>query len=110
MARYKVILGDVRQAGWCGQVHPNVSLPWDSFGTVLKCTDASRGKPCCLFDVIDDPGEHHDLALEMPGKAQELADRLHAAERHWFNPDRGDPDPRACRVAAETGFVQPFLP
>jgi arylsulfatase A-like enzyme len=98
--RYKLLVGVVRQAGWCGMVHPNTTTRWDSFGTVAMCnvTDEKVGY---LFDVLEDPGEHHDLALQMP---------VLAAEEHWFNPDRGEPDPRACEVAKRTGFWQPFLP
>ena len=29
--RYKLIYGKIMQSGWCGQVHPNVTAPWDSF-------------------------------------------------------------------------------
>jgi len=31
-----------------------------------------------LFDIVDDPGEQHDLAREMPGQAMELNQRLSA--------------------------------
>ena len=41
--RYKLFVGNVSQAGWCGEVHPNVSRPWDSFATVLNC-GVSSGK------------------------------------------------------------------
>ena len=68
------------------------------------------GKVGCLFDVLADPEERHDLALQMPTKALELRRKMEAAERLWFNPDRGEPDPRACEVARKTGFWQPFLP
>ena len=50
--RYKVIVGSIRQAGWCGQVHPNLTKPWDAFDTVLNCTDPAINKTCCLFDVL----------------------------------------------------------
>ena len=57
-----------------------------------------------------DPGEHIDLALSMPDKARDVVGKLREAEKKWFNPDRGDPDPRACEIARRTGFWQPFLP
>ena len=109
--RYKLIVGSrIEQQGWCGQVHPNTSLVWDSFkDTTGECAKTKK-KTGCLFDVLADPGEHEDLALIMPAKAQEIYAKMLAAEEHWFDPDRGEPDPRACEVAAKTGFWQPFLP
>eukprot|EP00937_MAST-01D_sp_MAST-1D-sp2_P002290 g2290.t1 len=117
--RYKLIVGErVQQAGWCGQAHPNRTKPWDSFKTLLNCSAAGTAagatagakKVGCLFDVLQDPGEHVDLALTMPDKAAEIYNKMLAAERHWFDPDRGTADPRACARARETGFWGPFLP
>ena len=71
-------------------------------------TAAGGKKLGCLFHVVDDPGEHDDLALAMPEKAQEILEKMQAAEKKWFNPDRGTPDKRACAVAQETGFWGPF--
>ena len=64
----------------------------------------------CLFDVLADPSERHDLALERPAKAREIRAKMARAEARWYNPDRGEPDPRACAVARASGFWQPFLP
>jgi len=108
--RYKLLVGQIRQSGWCGQIHPNLTKPWDSFNTVEACTVPEKGKIGCLFDVLEDPGEHHDLAIEMPQKAKEIFQKMKEAEKLWFNPDRGSPDPKACVIASETGFWQPFLP
>lgn len=107
--RYKLIVGDVRQSGWPGQVHPNISQPWDSIADVEHCTQPEIGKIGCLFDVIDDPSERRDLAMEMPEKAAEIYDKLLAAEATFYEPDRGEPDQRACELAKETGYWQPFL-
>lgn len=108
--RYKLIVGErVEQAGWCGQVHPNISRRWDSFKDVTNCS-ARGAKKGCLFDVLADPGEHEDLALSMPEKAAEIYAKMLDAERHWFNPDRGEPSPLACEIANATGYWQPFLP
>jgi len=48
-------------------------------------------------------------ALSQPAVAQDILERMMAAQKGWFNPDRGDPDPRACAVAETTGFWAPFL-
>ena len=108
-AGWKLLVGDVRQAGWCGQVHPNASSPWDSFETIEHCTVPSRGKLGCLFNIVQDPEERNDLALTMPDKAAEMMGRLKAAQANWFNPDRGQPDQAGCDIAKATGFWQPFL-
>ena len=108
--RYKLIVGHrVEQAGWCGQVHPNTTHKWDSFGDVTNCS-ATPAKTGCLFDVLADPGEHVDLALTMPDKAQGIYAKMLAAEEQWFDPNRGAPDPLACQVARASGYWQPFLP
>eukprot|EP01063_Lacrimia_lanifica_P015644 TRINITY_DN22333_c0_g1_i1.p1 TRINITY_DN22333_c0_g1~~TRINITY_DN22333_c0_g1_i1.p1 ORF type:complete len:539 (+),score=165.43 TRINITY_DN22333_c0_g1_i1:33-1649(+) len=106
--RYKLIVGRIAQAGWCGVTHPNRTAPWDSFADVLTCTTAA--KVGCLFDVVADPSETTDLAETLPAKAEEIWQKMLAAERRWFNPDRGEPDPRACARAAATGYWQPYLP
>ena len=99
---YKLLVGSVRQDGWPGQVHPNSSVAWDSFADVLDCAAG------CLFDVVADPEERRDLAAAMPDKVAELRARLERAA--FYDPDRGDPDPRACAVAAAAGYWGPFLP
>ena len=48
---YKLIVGRVEQSGWCGQIHPNNSKPWDSFASVEQCSPA--GKVGCLFNVVE---------------------------------------------------------
>ena len=68
---YKLLVGMVRQAGWPGKLHPNVSVDWDSYATTEQCTRPEIGKIGCLFDVIADPEERIDLALSMPTKARE---------------------------------------
>jgi arylsulfatase I/J len=123
--RFKLIVGThVRQSGWCGQVHPNVSADWHSFSEKFteRCTRREKGqeKVGCLYDVLADPTEHHDLALEMPEKAKEIFAKMQEAEKHWFNPYRGQCDddhpeacsngPVACELAKRTGFFQPYLP
>ena len=106
---YKLLVGRVRQAGWPGKLHPNVSLKWDSFADIENCTVPAAGKLGCLFDVMVDPSERHDLALEMPEKAAQLWAKLQEAELRWFDPDRGSPNPRACQLARDSGYWQPFL-
>jgi len=109
MGGYKLIVGFVLQDGWTGQVHPNLSAPWDSYHSVQYCTRQEINKLGCLFDVMKDPSERNDLALEMPQKVNEIYAAMMKAQETWFNPDRGTPDPKACRKSRRTGFWQPWL-
>ena len=87
---------------------PRVQLKRERLSVCVGRSQAT-GKLGCLFNVRDDPGEHNDLALAQPALAAQLRARMQAAEATWFNPDRGEPDQRACHVAERTGFWGPFL-
>ena len=101
--RYKLIVGNISQAGWCGPTHPNSTDTWDSFETVLSC---EKG---CLFDVVEDPNEHRDMSSIMPEKVAEILEKMEWAELEWFNPNRGEASEEGCDIAKETGYWQPFL-
>ena len=59
--------------------------------------------------MLEDPEERIDLALTQPALAEDIYQRMLRAQDTWFNPDRGQPDPRACEVAEKTGFWGPFV-
>ena len=88
-------------------MHPNLTLRWDSFKSVEHCTDASRSKVGCLFDVLRDPEERHDLALEMPQQAALMLRKLQNATRHWFNPERGKPSEGASKKGSTLERAEP---
>ena len=46
---HKLLVGAVQQSGWCGEVHPNNSAPWDSFKSIEQCNTST--KIGCLFNV-----------------------------------------------------------
>lgn len=116
---FKLLVGKVWQNGWCGQLHPNKTQPWNTWGPgqFLLChyRRADKNKRGCLFDVINDPEERHDLSLEMPEKAEEIYAKMKEAQKTWYNPKRGfqgsarKPDPKACHVTKSTGFLGPWL-
>ena len=62
-----------------------------------------------VAQVLEDPEERNDLALTQPALAEDIYQRMLRAQDTWFNPDRGQPDPRACEVADKTGFWGPFV-
>lgn len=95
----KVIVGtDVNMSPWQGPQYPNASTHYnDSKVPGFACS--APHKVGCLFNVTSDPTEHEDLALSRPGDLQRLLAKLRNASSGFFNPARGDGDPRACEQA-----------
>merc|ERR1712107_943926 len=107
LGNFKLLVDFVLQDGWTGQFHPNNTQPWDSYASLHNCT--LPGKIGCLFNVVDDPEERKDLALEMPEKAAEIYAKMQDAQKTWYNTDRGSPNKHACGLAISTGFWRPYL-
>ena len=68
----------------------------------------------CLFNIFDDPTEHHQLSGDpkMAPTIQMMRSRLAALEATYFNPDRGSArDGLAVKVAHEKwgGYWGPFI-
>jgi len=78
VGKHKLIVGNISQASWTGPRYPNASVAWDTWATVEHCTSAR--KIGCLFNVFDDPTEHHDLAEQKPELAASLYARLLALD------------------------------
>lgn len=57
---YKLLLGDLTQAGWTGPVFPNSTSTWDPDSSKELCGNTSTTG--CLFHVESDAGEHTNLA------------------------------------------------
>lgn len=112
VGRYKLIVGNISQASWCGPAYPNrSSANWDTWATTLPCTVPPH-KRGCLFDVFADPSEHTDLADAHPEVVSQLLARLQALDETLFDPPRGKADHAgACaQVEANRGFWGPWLP
>ena len=83
---------------WQGPQYPNGSSTWDTHATEINCTSG------CLFDIIADPTEHHDLASELPAVVASMRQRLGELQRTVFDPDRGLPELReSCAQCAKNG-------
>jgi len=84
--KWKLLLGEVSDAGWMGPLWPNSSSPLhDISPLVSQC--GSRG---CLFDVESDPGEHFDLAKEQSAVVDQLLAQLSAEKKtFWRNNETG---------------------
>jgi hypothetical protein len=107
----KLIMGtEVSQTVWTGPTFPNASTPWTIDGVPPSFQCSTPYKIGCLFNVSADPTEHNDLAESQPEVAKRLLDRLRVYSATYFNPDRGDHDPRACKqVQKNKGFYGPWL-
>ena len=104
---YKILLGTNRMAGWTGPVYPNNTNPDGGVEANEYCGD-DRG---CLYNIMDDPGEHNNLASLMPDKLKKMRDKLIEYQGTHFNPDRGGKSPAACEAALNLygGFWGPFI-
>lgn len=101
----KVLVGEMWWSSWAGKQSPDGSPPQD-LNVSFKCD------PACLFDVINDPSEHHDLAAEQPAVLAALLARKAEVEKSIYSPNRGVKNVTLfCAAAAGYGgFVGPFLP
>ena len=120
---WKRVEGDISADGWTGPQCPNSSYVTPGSG---NC------QPFCLYNLTADPTEHHDLAKEhritteqqsqqKEEEAQEfdgpsaiaadLQQRLTAAKKSGFSPDRGPEDPNSCVAAVQrwNGFWGPWV-
>ena len=104
---YKILIGTVGDAGWTGPIYPNSTHPSGGISAVKLCGDTG-----CLYNIKDDPEEHHDLASSMPDLLKKMRKKLQKYKDSHFDPDRGKVWPAACDTALNKygGFWGPFLP
>ena len=102
---YKLLIGDVRMAGWTGPQYPNLTNPAGGFTIVEHCGDG------CLYDIMKDPEERDNLATKMPDVLKSMQEKYDSYMKTYFNPDRGGVAPEACEAALNKykGFWGPFL-
>lgn len=113
---YKIITGDHVPASWAKPVPGRVLMAgyWHGYGpfaglnTLLKTQNCSLG---CLYNIIQDPYEYHDLALEEPQLLKQMWSELDELNKGIFKPDRGNQSMAACTVGMNEyrGFYGPFV-
>ena len=108
---YKLLHDLVAMNVWVGPEYPNSTTaahPWDN--TPLDC--GAIDAPTCLFNVLDDPTEHNNIAAAHPDIVAKMAARIKELQAGVFSPRRGNPSPKACEATRTLwhGFVGPFLP
>ena len=92
VGRHKLIVTPghtfVTAAGWTGPIYPNSTTAAANRSAAqvrLRCPP-----PGCLFDVVNDPTEHDDIAADQPALASQLMSTLvEERKRFWENHDKG---------------------
>jgi arylsulfatase B len=123
---YKLLIGPSTMNVWTGPVFPNTTGPAPSFNEPYDCQDPfgtmfALGTGC-LFNIVEDEGEHVNLAGDPAYKniTLRLRREIEAYQALVFNPRRGTQNfTRACGAAfgdapvdgfgPYRGFVGPFL-
>lgn len=104
--RFKVIVGDVQGAAWAGPQYPNTtSAGHEVMRGELSC------RPACVFDLVNDPTEHTDIASADPARTAALVARLAQLNATIWHRKSGQIDPQ-CNVTAYArwgGFYGPWL-
>jgi len=133
---FKLLIGVQKYSGWTGHLYPNCSsirslmdgngpafCDMKVYGRVMEPTTSDPayqhkqyweedcGDKGCLFNLEQDPSEHHNLAFnsEYDGKRQELLNKLRDFNQTAFRPNRGSGSVAACNQSWFNGhFYGPF--
>eukprot|EP00045_Choanoeca_perplexa_P008761 m.82283 g.82283 ORF g.82283 m.82283 type:complete len:548 (+) comp14613_c0_seq1:100-1743(+) len=105
VGRYKLVVGDQEKGigFWTGPLYPN--------GTANQPGPAYMCKQGCVFDLVEDPTEHHDLSSDLPNIKNQLQQRLAELVRTAYQ--TGKDGPARCQnpvdvMQANHGFWGPF--
>lgn len=106
---FKILVGAANKQFLVGQdvltapLWPNTSFP--------PMTPELHPRRCdrtlehgCLFNVLEDPQENHNLATLMPDLFFDMLRRVDELQETVYSPVRGDKDPLACEQAVENGY------
>lgn len=102
---YKILTGSINDNGWTGPHYPN--------STHRVGGDKECGHAGCMYNIKEDPLEHHDLASKKEYKdtLEMMQKKLNKYQETHFEPDRGNVWPGACEAALNkyNGFWGPFI-
>jgi len=108
-ALHKVLVGTNTMAGWAGEKYPNQTF----HGNFGKMAETCGRTPAtgCMYNLVRDPGEHVNIASKFPIFFQQMIKKIDDMQKSTFNPDRGNSDPAACKLALKKyhGFWGPFV-
>merc|ERR1712232_865236 len=94
-----------------GPKFPNSTSDWNPSNSEYVETCGATVETGCLFDILQDPGEHVNLAAKKPEVFQQMMKRVAELQQTVFSPHRGEVDPAACDMALGKykGFWGPFV-
>jgi len=97
-------MGHTKEATWTGPKYPNKTQSYVE-GHEINC---SHG---CLFDLVNDPTEHHDVSSYFGDVVKMLDDRRKdLAETIWYEKILpGDPKCQEAAMNRYNGFLGPWL-
>ncbi|EGD73972.1 arylsulfatase B [Salpingoeca rosetta] len=104
---WKLIVGDNLQYGqWTGPKYPNATTTGG--GVPAGAVNCTAG---CLFNIEQDPTEHHDVAAQHPDVVADLKQRLAYWQSHTLTWKPGWPIPQACEayIHRYNGYYGPFI-
>jgi arylsulfatase I/J len=107
--QFKVVRGNISQAGWTGPVFPSKSGHYNPSSDYQYCgTTVSTG---CMYDIYLDPNEETNIVEFYPELFQQMQDRMNEIQKGVLSPLRGTVDPAACDAAMNSygGFWGPWL-
>merc|ERR1711998_695354 len=87
---------------------------WAGFGVEAAVNTFAARQDCsqgCLYDIVNDPNEQHDLAATHPDLVKQMNATLNQMNQGIFRPDRGNESVLACKVGGKQygGFYGPFV-
>jgi len=116
VGKYKYLQGHQMQSFWQGPAFPNASYEFakpTDFKYIKNCGPGAgprAGADGCLYDILGDPTEQHDLAAEMPQVVVDMKEKLDAARKTKFqSADDDQTDACLAQVKANGGFYGPWL-
>ena len=121
VGKWKLVVGPTRQADWYGHFTPNGTASrigaYACSSKPNKCwtntTDGGHPGGCyCLYDVVSDKTEHHDVSAEEPEALSQLLARWSELSKEYHPPPNPPVQMNAycANVARHRGFVAPWLP
>ena len=107
--KWKLLEGVQTQTYYQGPAFPNASSP--PYGVLTDTSLLHLCRPACLYDILDDPTEQHNVAAKHLEVVATLRARLAALRPTKFQPE-SDKQELSCQAQVEKNgdFYGPWLP
>ena len=105
--QYKLVIMNESQASWYGQFSPN-----ETWNSNMEDIYACGVETPCLFDIENDPTEHHDLSKIYPNITANLTKLFYSFDSEYHPPKNApseDVQGYCNAVYQNGGFIVPWL-